>query len=201
MREHLRIRAAVMEDMRTIIRLIDEAASWLRHRDTDQWAHPWPNRAARDARVMRGLQAKRTWIVEDDQGPVATVTYHQHANPKLWNPFEQSERAIYLCRLIVSRKASGEKIGARIIDWAGCQAKQGWTAEWVRIDVWTTNLELHRYYEKQGFEFRGLCNDVDYPSAALFQKPTADIIQPHGLESDLADQAPAVCHPALPRNA
>ena len=40
------------------------------------------------------------------------------------------------------------------------------------MDVWRTNKELHAYYERQGFAPCGSSSDPDYPSGALFQKPT-----------------------------
>lgn len=46
--------------------------------------------------------------------------------------------------------------------------------------MWTTNDALHAYYRQQGFEFCGFGEaSADYPSAALFQKPT-QAIQPAG---------------------
>ena len=55
-----------------------------------------------------------------------------------------------------------------------------WSAKWVRIDVWTTNEALHNYYEKRGFQHYKVCEFKEgeyYPSAALFQKPTAEVDQ------------------------
>jgi len=48
------------ENLRAILGLIKEAAAWLRYKDTDQWANPWPDEKARDARG-----AKRTRGRED----------------------------------------------------------------------------------------------------------------------------------------
>ena len=64
-----------------------------------------------------------------------------------------------------------------MIDWAGARDLGEWNAQWVRIDVWTTNVALHGYYEKRGFRFCRIarCHAEDYPSAALFQKPTSEI--------------------------
>ena len=44
-------------------------------------------------------------------------------------------------------------------------------AQWIRIDVWTTNSALHEYYEKRGFEHCGLAPDETCPSRMLFQRP------------------------------
>ena len=177
MNETLQVRRAAADDLPVILGMIDEAATWLRTKDTDQWAKPWPNEAARDARVLRGLRSGKTWIAEERGRPVATITYWQDGNETLWTPHERSEPAVYVSRLIVARDAAGLGIGAGMIDWAGLRAALEWGATCTRVDVWTTNKTLHNYYEKRGFKFRRICllGEVDYPSAALFQKPTSDI--------------------------
>jgi hypothetical protein len=53
-----------------------------------------------------------------------------------------------------------------------------WDADWLRVDVWTTNLGLHNYYKGQDFEYLRTVEtecEWDYPSAVLFQKPTAAV--------------------------
>lgn len=173
------IRPATAGDKETILGLIDEARGWLPGKGTDQWAEPWPNTAALDARVLRDLKASRTWLVEDDSHtPVATVTCSRTGNRRLWRPEEQAENAVYVARLIVSRSHAGERIGETLVNWAGACALRDWRAQWIRIDVWTTNEALHNYYEKRGFQLYRICgfNEGEYyPSAALFQKPTAEI--------------------------
>jgi GNAT superfamily N-acetyltransferase len=179
MTETLRIRRATADDMGTIISgLIDDARAWLSSKGTDQWAAPWPSPAARDARVLRDLKAGRTWLVQDDHAPVATVTFSDHGNRRLWAPGEQLVSAAYVARLIVRRSRAGERIGEALMDWAGACGMRCWGAKWIRIDVWTTNDALHNYYEKRGFQYykiREFDNGEYYPSAALFQKPTAEI--------------------------
>lgn len=177
MTDILPIRLAAVDDMETIIGMVDEAAAWLETRGTDQWASPWPNRAGRDGRILRGIRTGRTWIAEEDDEPVATVTYCRHGNHKLWNSEEQDDPAVYISRLIVSRKHMGDQIGASLIDWAAFQAVKAWNAQWIRIDVWTTNIALYNYYEKQKFAPVRICrfdSPRAHPSAALFQKPAAE---------------------------
>jgi GNAT superfamily N-acetyltransferase len=180
MTETLRIRRATADDMGTFISgLIDDARVWLSGKGTDQWAAPWPSPAARDARVLRDLKAGRTWLVEDDAAaPVATVTCNDRGNQRLWNPEEQLVSAVYVARLIVRRSRAGEMIGEALMDWAGARGVRCWGAKWIRIDVWTTNEALQNYYEKRGFQHYRVCEfngDEYYPSATLFQKPTAEI--------------------------
>lgn len=172
------IRRATAEDMRVIIGMIDEASAWLATKGTDQWARPWPSKIARDARVWRGINSRSTWIAEDQGEPVATITYKQNGNQNLWTAGELRDPAVYACRLVVSRKWAGDEIGAALIDWAGYRALQAWKAQWIRIDVWTENTALHRYYEKHGFEPVRICEfdaPGSTPSAALFRKPIAEV--------------------------
>ncbi len=161
--------------MPIIIGFIDEAAAWLADKGTDQWAKPWPDERRRDARVSRGIRNKYTWMVEDDGRPIATVTCRPSGNPYLWTDAESAEPAVYVSRLVVCRDYGGQAIGNELFDWAGLWAARQYGARWIRIDVWTTNTMLHEYYEKRGFCFIRNCDYVDYPSATLFQKPTAGI--------------------------
>ncbi|HEU5419260.1 MAG TPA: GNAT family N-acetyltransferase [Streptosporangiaceae bacterium] len=169
------VRLATPADLPLILRMIDEAAEWLRTQDTDQWATPWPSREERDARIVRGLLSARTWIAEDYQVPVGTVTCSPEGDAELWTPAELREPAAYMSRLIVSRKFAGTGAGSQLTDWAGARARAEYGAQSLRIDVWTTNERLHSYYARHGFRFLRVCPDPDYPSGALFSKPTISI--------------------------
>jgi GNAT superfamily N-acetyltransferase len=175
----MRIALATTEDFDTVLGLIDEAAAWLRTKNTDQWATPWPDRDARDARVKRGLAGEKTWIVWDGTVAAATVTLTPRLNPKVWSRpaclCDLGERAVYAHRLITARSYRGQGLGAQLIDWAGLRARYRYGAKWIRIDVWSTNAGLHDYYLNAGFEPCGGCEDPGYPSGKLFQKRTARI--------------------------
>lgn len=174
------VRLGRPEDLPGVLGLINQAAEWLRkNKATDQWAKPWPNEQERNERVMRGLAEGRTWIVEEssevggeDYLPAATITCRWDANPKLWHELATSQPAVYVSRLIVNRDYKGLKLGQELIEWAGKWARKQYGAQWIRIDVWTTNSELHEFYKGIGFGYVGDCEEVDYPSAALFQRST-----------------------------
>jgi len=168
-------RLASVADQQTILNLIKDAAEWLRTKGTDQWATPWPSHTERDERVRRSIDAGSTWMVWDGPTAVATVTSHREGLPILWTEAERSMPAVYLHRLIVSREYSTLGIGARLIDWATRRAVAEYGAREARIDVWTDNYALHRYYRGIGFEFVRVAQDCGtYPSAALFRRPVPD---------------------------
>jgi len=175
----MRIALADTDHFDTVLGLIEEAAAWLRTKDTNQWSAPWPDQIMRDARVMRGLAGGKTWIVWDGDIAAATVTMAAKPNPLVWGGSacrcDLGERAVYAHRLIAARSHQGQGLGAQLIDWAGLRARHEYGARWIRIDVWTTNTALHGYYQGIGFEPCGSCEDPDYPSGKLFQKRTARI--------------------------
>jgi GNAT superfamily N-acetyltransferase len=157
----------------TILDLINDAVDQrLRYLDTDQWEKPWPTRDERDERVRRGLSGGKTWIVWDGLVAAATVTIAKQANLEVWPAkLDPDEPSVYVHRLITRTAYRGLGLGASLVNWAGRRAAEQYGARWIRIDVWTTNSNLHAYYRSIGFEPIGFCDDHDYPSGALFQKP------------------------------
>jgi ribosomal protein S18 acetylase RimI-like enzyme len=68
--------------------------------------------------------------------------------------------------------------GAELLDWAGGRAADE-GAEWLRVDVWTTNERLQHYYLKQGFTYVRTVVLPHNPSGALFQRPAERVPTPH----------------------
>ena len=172
-------------DFHIVLGLIEDARKWLTTKGTDQWAKPYPDADRKLARVQEGIERGETWIVREGDRPAATVTIRTERNGVVWS--EQtchcipSEPAVYVHRLITAREYAGLGLGAELIDWAGLRGQIDCGAEWVRIDVWTTNLALHKFYMSIGFESCGMYEDDPlYPSGALFQKPVT-AIEPENL--------------------
>jgi GNAT superfamily N-acetyltransferase len=168
---------ATRRNRKAVLRLVKEASDWLRTKDTDQWAVPWPDRKGRDARVRRDLEEGKIWIVWDGKCAAATVTIAEEPNDAVWSGCEcdLTEPAVYVHRLIISRRYAGRGLGAELIDWTGLRGRDLKGAKWIRIDVWTNNTKLHHYYKMSQFEPCGYCTDPAYPSGALFQKPVSEI--------------------------
>jgi GNAT superfamily N-acetyltransferase len=178
----IRLAEPTAEHLDAILGLVEDARGWLWTKGTDQWAVPWPDEKARDARVLRGLQNAKTWIVWEGDIPAATATITTKKNAAVWSKpactCDLAERAVFVHRLIAARKYAGRGLGAELIDWAGLRGQRLYGAKWIRIDVWSTNEKLHDYYQQRGFEPCGFCADTGYPSGALFQKPVSAIRRP-----------------------
>jgi GNAT superfamily N-acetyltransferase len=151
------LRRASIGDFGAVHSLLTEASRWLqREKDTDQWAAPWPDEDGRNERVMRAIEARRTWIAWDDAQPAATLTVSPNHH-MIWPEENGRDPAVYVRRIVVSRQYARRGLGSQLLDWAGLRASRVYDARWVRVDVWTTNEELHDYYKNQGFTYRGLC--------------------------------------------
>jgi hypothetical protein len=57
----LALHHATLRDHEVIVDLIDAVADWLRTKNTDQWAQPWPSEEDRDHRIRQDLIAGKTW--------------------------------------------------------------------------------------------------------------------------------------------
>ena len=166
------VEQATIGDLPVILAMRQEASDWLAEKGIRQWAVAWPNPEAQSERILSSIRAGETWMVRTDDGEnAATVALDSFSDPQLWTPDEQAEPAMYLHRLIVRRKYSG--LGDDVIDWACTRAGQLGN-HWVRIDVWTDNVGLHRYYENRGFKHVRTLDLAHYPSGALFQRPATN---------------------------
>jgi GNAT superfamily N-acetyltransferase len=170
------LRLAMPRDLDNVVGLVREAADWLGNKGIDQWQEPWPDRAGQRERILNDLFKGRTWLARDGKTTVATITIDTDEpldaeERPVW-PTEESQRpALYVRRVIVTRRYARLGLGAALMDWAADVAQRDHGAELIRIDVRTTNAKLHAYYEGQRFT---RCPDpqglFDYPSQALFER-------------------------------
>lgn len=180
------LRLANVDDLDGSEQLIESARRWLRSKGTDQWQRPWPDYTNRIERVRIGLAAGKTWVLADGRTLVAMITVDWKAVteglPELWNKDEQAEPAAYDHRMAVLRDPAyaGRGLGEQLLDWTGRLAAEAYGARYVRLDAWTTNTDLHRYYKEIGFDNKHTFpeEEIDCPSGALFEKPTERCTRP-----------------------
>lgn len=173
------LRLADEDDLDGSEHLIESARLWLKSKGTDQWQRPWPDDTARLVRVRASLAAGKTWVLLDRRVHVAMITVDWTAItpglPELWNADEQSEPAAYAHRMAVLRDPAyaGRGLGKQLLDWTGRLAAGAYGARYVRLDAWTTNTDLHRYYKSIDFDMKRAYDEeaIDCPSGALFEKP------------------------------
>jgi GNAT superfamily N-acetyltransferase len=165
--------APTAESLATVLRLRREATAWLQSQGQDQWATDFPDTETMIAGFQRDLQERSTWfaLADNAEEVLATITINQRTHPGLWSPEEEAS-ALFLHRLTLARNAAGGGVGAWLLDFAGEQAEQA-GLPWLRLDAWTTNERLHRYYQGQGFRLVRVVPHHFTPSAACFERPAA----------------------------
>jgi GNAT superfamily N-acetyltransferase len=134
------------DDLATLLAFRKEAAGWLSALGSDQWSRPYPA-----DRLLATIQAGAVFMVRDGETTAATITLTTVAEDGLWTEAELAEPSVYINKLTVARTHAGQNLGGRLLDWAGNRAYQA-GVKWLRLDAWTTNEALQRYYLRQGFE-------------------------------------------------
>lgn len=138
-------------DLDDMIALREEAERWLRAHGIVQWTEDYADYARsvlRDS-VDRG----DAWLVQADGEVIATVTLNG-PDPDFWGwaTTEDQQDALYLGKMIVSRRHAGRQVGDAIMNWVGRRAAQA-GKRWIRLDCRRDNHGLQAYYLARGFTF------------------------------------------------
>jgi ribosomal protein S18 acetylase RimI-like enzyme len=140
----MRIERARPDELREVVGVLSEAASWLRSRGIEQWPAPFPPEPV-EASIARG----ETYLARLAETVVGTITLRWE-DPAFWG--EQPPVAGYVHAIAVRREFAG--LGPQLLDWAGEQiAAAG--RELLRLDCRIENVRLRAYYEALGFVHRG----------------------------------------------
>lgn len=142
----MKISLATPEDLPKLLAFRQEAAGWLSELGTDQWSRPYPA-----DRLLVTIESGTVFMVRDGEATVATITLTPDPEEGLWTEQELSEPSLFINKLTVARTHAGQNLGGSLLDWAGDRAFRA-SAKWLRLDAWTTNDPLQRYYLRQGFE-------------------------------------------------
>ncbi|MFG1608344.1 GNAT family N-acetyltransferase [Actinoplanes sp. NPDC049265] len=159
------IRAARESDRDIVAGLWNGASAWLRQLGQDQWQYP-----VKLDGIEAAIEAGTCWLIE--QPPyvtVATVTLDRFADPRLWLPEDKPEDGRYVHRLVVSRDAGIRHLGSAVLDWASMRTEAA-GARWLRLDAWTSNTQLHKYYLEHGFHLVRTVQAPGIPSGVLFER-------------------------------
>lgn len=160
---------AQLRDIGAIWQLRAERAQWLSDLGSDQWSQAGLDREAFMERVQASIEAGETWIWLDDGAVLGTIALDHWADPGLWSTEERDESLI-VHRMMTTRAAAGRGIGAALLQHAE-QVAAAHNCGWLRLDAWSTNHALHRYYERQGFRHVRTATEHGTPSGALFERP------------------------------
>ncbi|MGW5851399.1 GNAT family N-acetyltransferase [Streptomyces sp. NPDC055254] len=180
------IEMATPDDLAKLLAFREEAAAWLSELGSDQWRRPYPA-----DRLLATIDAGTVFMVRDGGTTAATITLTPEAEDGLWLSKELVEPSLFVNKLTVARTHAGQELGGRMLDWAGDRAYRSGVS-WLRLDAWTTNEALQRYYLRHGFEHvrtvteGGAVNGGPRVSGWLAQRP-ARPDRSHGLLDNTPD--------------
>ena len=161
------LRLAGPGDLGAALRLRADAQQWLQAIGSDQWDPALPTSNTAEA-ISRSIAAGDTFVVEDVEGVGATITIDTSPDDGLWTPREING-ALFVHRLIVARRLASRGVADALLNFAAQEAEErGLT--WLRLDCWTSNAALRKYYLGRGFTHVRTVTDHPLPSAVCMQR-------------------------------
>ncbi|MEU0433677.1 GNAT family N-acetyltransferase [Streptomyces sp. NPDC006290] len=134
------IAPAEPHDVTKLLAFREEAATWLRGLGSDQWSRPYPA-----DKLLATIEAGTVFMLRDGHTTAGTITLTADAEEGLWTNDELTEPSMFVNKLTIAREYAGQDLGGRLLDWAGDRAQRA-GAWWLRLDAWTSNEGLQRYY-------------------------------------------------------
>jgi len=150
-------------DFERLYAIILECSSWLKSEGIAQWNPPYPEK-----RFMEEIEKGKVFYFLEGKEIIGTATLLKR-KPDYYagDPFDNKEKAWYICRLAVPRKLKNRSMGIKILSEIEEKAvKSGLRA--LRLDIPKSNPFLEMYYTKLGF--RNVGNGVLRGTPSFFME-------------------------------
>ncbi|BCG59493.1 GNAT family N-acetyltransferase [Paenibacillus sp. URB8-2] len=134
-----------------VLRLLREAAQWMRDNGLTQWR---PEQF-KEEDILAYFSEREVYVAMKDSEAAGMFTL-QFSDPQYWGS-RNDEGFAYLHRLAVGLPFRGAGLGGKLLESAAETAKM--SGRRLRLDTIEHNVKLNRYYQTQGFRFMGT-NDV-----------------------------------------
>jgi GNAT superfamily N-acetyltransferase len=165
----IQITKANVADLTTVMTILTEAAARLCAQGIQQWSSPPPPALWR--LMERELAAGHVYLVTLTDTASVIGLFRLRRKDRYW---PTTEAAGYVHTLAITDRACGYGIGQRMLAWIGDHLRNE-CCRYLRLDCIASNARLRRYYEEQGFLYRGEVVDGDY-TLALYQLSLSVII-------------------------
>ncbi|MFP7296844.1 GNAT family N-acetyltransferase [Neobacillus niacini] len=147
------VRRAVNEDSCKIIKLLKQAAQWIKGKEINQWRFLLEGN--QDEEIKQDILNDKTYMVLNGNEIVATFTLLSEQSEwdrDLWGD-ENSSKSVYLHRLAVNPSYMKKGIGKSILDWVQNNISG---TEYLKLDCVAENSKLNNFYKNNGFKLVGL---------------------------------------------
>ncbi|MCE7982738.1 MAG: GNAT family N-acetyltransferase [Caldilinea sp. CFX5] len=159
----IQIAKAGADSLATAMLILGEAATRLQARGIQQWTSPPPPGLSRllEQEIAAG-HLYLAWLATS-QRPIGV--FRLRWADDYWTT--AAGKAGYVHSLALCDDACGYGIGEQILGWIGDYLRDR-QCHYLRLDCIASNARLRRYYEEQGFLYRGQVVDGDY-TLALYE--------------------------------
>jgi len=168
-------------DIDVVMDLLHARVSWLRKQGSDQWS-TWQRWRPE---IEQAIAEHRVWILYETatSTPLGTLTVYDEGDADFWSERERHVPALYLAKLATHPDRAGQDLGRLMLEFAMYLARTKQRTE-VRLDVWRTSTQLHRYYQQQGWTHLRTVETPERHSGALFSRTVEQRHQmpPNGLQ-------------------
>lgn len=143
---------ATVDDVQTVLMVVRAAAAWVAARGSDQWAYYLTDDAV--GLVRYRVERHEVYLFRDaGQRAVGTLCL-QWADTTYWPDDGADGLAGYVHQLAVDPASNGRGIGSALLGWAADHIRSAGRRRF-RLDCLASNVDLCRYYERQGFHRAG----------------------------------------------
>ncbi|MFZ4657537.1 MAG: GNAT family N-acetyltransferase [Caldilineaceae bacterium] len=156
---------ATADDVATALLILGEAAIRLQARGIQQWSYPPPSGLAR--LLAEEIAAGHLYLARLVDSQRAIGVFRLRWTDDYWTT--AAGQAGYVHSFALCDDACGYGIGEQILGWIGDYLRDR-QCQYVRLDCIASNARLCRYYEEQGFQYRGQVVDGEY-TLALYELP------------------------------
>ncbi|NME35051.1 MULTISPECIES: GNAT family N-acetyltransferase [Fusobacterium] len=165
----MKIRLSTKDDLKDIIRIINQAKVYMKNNNFNQWNENYPNEEI----ISKDIYLKESYVLIDDEKIVGTfvlsftdeISYKNIYNGK-WktnNPYG------ILHRVAIDNLYKGKGIAKLILDFSEKEALKKEIKNF-RIDTHKENKSMRKFIEKNGFEYCGIILVEDGTERVAYEK-------------------------------
>ena len=154
------LRPTKIEDISRVIDIINQAKTYFKNNDIDQWQDGYPN----EETIEKDIENNEAYVLEEDGVILGTCMVPIHGEPA-YNRIEGKWilNCPYICvhRIAVDNEYKGKGLASTILDQVVAMYPDYHS---VRMDTHHDNLSMQSFLTKYGFKY---CGEITLKSGAL----------------------------------
>ncbi|MGC6770494.1 GNAT family N-acetyltransferase [Enterococcus sp. LJL51] len=164
----MNIRKAGLQDTKTVMEMLKEAAVWLKSKGSSQWSDVLAGTDKHN--LTEAVERGDVYLFNQNDevvGMAAVWNLPTKWDCELWSNIGLSQDAYYIHRLIVHPNYRGKAYGSQMLKVIKAHFQN--TAAELRLDCIASNDKLVRFYQEQGFRNAGTVQLENDGSFELFR--------------------------------